>query len=114
MNGVNKAVGTDLLEVYEEDTTPEYLMLADDSGDNIMAGIVTLEDVQVKGRLSRTKLFPGKVHSSYIREMTFGDLYNYIKDPTPYVGSYAPITGDDFVGEPSELRDGMYLDICKE
>ena len=114
MSGVNKYVGTELLEVYEEDNTPDYIMLADDSGDEIMAGIISMYDITVKGRLGRCKAFPGKVHASYIREMTFSDLYSYIKNPDPYVGYYIPISADYFTGDPTELRDGKYLDICKE
>lgn len=113
-SGVNKYVGTELLEVYEEDNTPEYIMLADDSGDEIMAGIISMYDITVKGRLGRCKAFPGKVHASYIREMTFSDLYSYIKNPDPYVGYYVPISADYFTGDPTELRDGKYLGICKE
>lgn len=110
-NGVCLAVYDKLLEVYEEADIPQQLMFADDTDDVVRVGIVNIGGLIEKSRLSRTKIFPGEVNTPYLKEFNGMEIYDYLEKPEEYMGKFK-ILKHEIYGEPSELRDGRYLDIC--
>ena len=42
------------------------------------------------------------------------DVHTYIKDPNKFVGKMTKISDDTFLGDPSELEDGKYLEYCPD
>lgn len=112
-NGVCLAVYDKLLEVYEEGDIPQQLMLATDDNDIVKLGIVNIDSIVVKSRLSRTKIFAGNINSPYIKEFNGMEVYNYLEHPELYIGKFKKLS-HEILGDPSELRDGLYLDICKD
>lgn len=110
-NGVCLAVYDKLLEVYEEADIPQQIMFADDTNDVIRVGIVTIEGLIEKSSLSRTKIFQGEVNTPYLKEFNGMDIYNYLEKAEEYMGKFK-VLRHEIYGDPSELRDGLYLDIC--
>ena len=113
--GVCLAVMDKLLEVYEEDDIPQCLVLADDTGKNVKLGIVMTDSIPVRSRLSRAKVFNGTdIDTHYITGKSYLDIRTYIKNPDKYIGKLMKVTDDTFIGDPSELEDGKYLEYCKD
>lgn len=111
--GVCPAVNDKLLHVFEEDETPDMLMLADDSRDKLKIGIVILEDVPERSRTSRAKVLQGtNINTKYLKGFNWLDLAKCMNDPDSYVGKLKIFKGQ-FYGD-VELEDGFYLDICKD
>lgn len=110
-NGVCLAVYDKLLEVYEESDIPQQIMFADDTDDIVRVGIVTIEGLIEKSSLSRTKIFQGEVNTPYLKEFNGMDVYNYLEKAEDYMGKFK-VLKHEIYGDPSELRDGLYLDIC--
>ena len=114
-NGVCLAVMDKLLEVYEEDEIPNCLIFADDSGKNLKLGVIDIANVPMRGRTSRAKIFPGKdVNTKYIRKADYMGIRLYLKNPDKFVNNLKRATADDFIGDPSEMEDGFYLDLCQD
>lgn len=114
-NGVCTAVMDKLLQIYEEDNIPQCLILADDSGKNLKLGIVDTAEVPVRSRTSRAKVFAGTdINTKYIKEDTYIGIRTYLKDADKFVGNLRKASAKDFIGNPSEMEDGFYLDMCKD
>lgn len=112
-SGVCLAVMDKLLQVYEEDEIPQCLILADDSGKHIKIGIVDTAEVPERSRTSRAKVFGGtNIDTKYIKGETYIGVRMYLKDADKYVGNMKKVSENDFIGDPSELEDGFYLDMC--
>ena len=111
--GVNTAVMDKLLEVYEEDEIPMEMVCADDTTGVDRLGVCVLAEVGFRGRLSRTKIFPGDVNISYLKGCNEMELYSYLERPDLYAGKYRRLT-TKILGDPEELLDGRYLGICKD
>lgn len=112
-NGVCLAVRDKLLEVIEEDDIPSYLLLAGEEGDRIRMGIVPTKGIAVRSRLSRTKVLNGdRINTSYIKGFRNGyELAGFMHNPDDYLGKYKWYK-DEFIGDPEEVKDGKYLDVC--
>ena len=104
-----------LLQIYEEDNIPQCLILADDSGKNLKLGVVDTAEVPVRSRTSRAKVFAGTdINTKYIKEDTYIGIRTYLKDADKFVGNLRKASAKDFIGNPSEMEDGFYLDMCKD
>ena len=113
--GVCLAVMDKLLEVYEEDEIPQCLALADDSGRNVKLGLVNTETIPVRSRTSRAKVFNGtNIDTKYIKGMSFMEVHSFIDSPNKYLGKLMRVNDNTFIGDPSELEDGKYLEYCKD
>ena len=115
-NGVCLAVRDKLLEVYDEDKVPRYLLLADDSYmDRVRIGIVETEGIAIRSRTSRAKVLNGDyINTSYIKG--FNDpmqLSMFMEHAEQHIGKLKWYKGN-FYGEDTEIADGTYLDICKD
>lgn len=112
-NGVCLAVYDKLLEVYEEKDIPQLLMLADDTEDVVKVGVIATDIINVRARTSRAKIFDGKVNCPYIKEFNGMEIYSYLENAQNYMGKFK-ILRNEILGNPEELRDGLYLDICRD
>lgn len=112
-NGVCLAVYDKLLEVYEERDIPQQILLANVINEDVYLGVATIDGLQERSRLSRTKVFPGKIDTPYLKEFNGMEIYNFIEKPEEYMGKVKKFK-HRFFGNPSDVRDGMYLDICKD
>lgn len=111
--GVCLAVMDKLLEVYEEADIPQCLILADDSGKKVKLGILHPDEIPVRGRTSRAKVFNGKnINTKYIKGCTYFDLASYIKDPDRFFNKLTKVDDDTFLGDTEEMLDGKYLEYC--
>ena len=113
--GVCLAVMDKLLHIYEEREIPECIALAEDNGTDVRLGIVNVEGIAERGRRSRVKVFEGKnINTAYIKGMSYLESYLYINNPNEYTGKLKVVNEDTFIGDPSEMEDGYYLDMCKD
>lgn len=114
-NGVCTAVMDKLLHIYEEDEIPQCLILADDTGKNLKVGVVDTAEVPMRSRTSRAKVFGGVgINTKYIRGADYLGIRTYLRDADRFVGNLKKATAKDFIGNPEEMADGMYLDLCKD
>jgi hypothetical protein len=113
--GVCTAVMDKLLEVYEEHEIPQCIVLADDTGKNVKVGIVKTDAIPIRSRTSRAKVFNGTdIDTKYIKGMSYIEAMTYINNPNKYMGKLMKISDTTFIGDPSELEDGKYLEYCKD
>lgn len=109
--GVCLAVMDKLLEVYEEEDFPQCLILADDTGKNIKLGVVKTEDIPMRGRQSRAKIFGGThIDTKYIKGCSYFELVKYLKNPDRYFNKLVVAEDDAFIGDIEEMADGTYLE----
>lgn len=114
-SGVCLAVMDKLLQVYEEDEIPQCLVLAEDNGTRIRVGVVDTATVPERSRTSRAKVFGGTdINVQYIKGETYIGVRMFLKDADRFVGSLKKVTEKDFIGDPSELEDGFYLEMCNK
>lgn len=112
--GVCVAVMDKLLHVYEEDEIPAQILLADDTQAKLRLGVVVTADVPERSRLSRAKVLSGSdIDTHYLKGFKDMDLVKFVEDPDAYLGKLKVFKGD-FYGDPSELLDGDYLEICTD
>lgn len=112
--GVCLAVKDKLLHIYEEEDIPDYILLADDTKDKIRLGIVNTADVPVRSRTSRAKVLSGvDIDTHYLNGYNGFDLVKYITNSEDHIGKLKNFKGE-FIGDPSDLDDGFYLNICKD
>ena len=113
-HGVCTAVRDKLLKVYEESEIPEYLLLADNSGKALRLGVVPVRDIPERSRTSRAKVLQGSdINTEYIKAFNNFELVQYITQADDYVGKLKNFKGE-FLGDPSEMLEGEYLDVCKD
>jgi len=113
--GVCLAVMDKLLEVYEEEDIPQCLLLADDSGKKIKLGVLHSNEIPVRGRTSRAKVFNGKnIDTKYIKGCSYFELATYLKNPDRYYNKLTKIEEDAFIGDIEEMADGKYLEFCTD
>lgn len=113
--GVNLAVMDKLLQVYDEKDIPNCIAFADDTGKSVKLGIAMTDNIPVRSRTSRAKIFPGtSINTKYLKGMTYMEMLTYIKDPERYIDKLYKISDDTFMGDPGEMEEGFYLDICKD
>lgn len=113
-HGVCTAVRDKLLKVYEEYEIPEYLLLADNSGKALRLGVVPVRDIPERSRTSRAKVLQGSdINTEYIKAFNNFELVQYITQADDYVGKLKNFKGE-FLGDPSEMLEGEYLDVCKD
>ena len=104
-----------LLQVYEEGEIPQCLILADDSDGKVKLGIVDTSEIPERGRLSRAKVLGGTgINTKYIKGCPYMTAMTFVKSADKYVGNLKKVTAKDFIGDPSELEDGEYLELCKD
>lgn len=113
--GVCTAVMDQLLHIYEQDEIPQVLLLADDTGKHVKMGMLVTEDIPVRSRTSRAKVFVGtNINTKYLRGSSYMSATAYCKDINKYAGKLKMLNFDDLVGSEEELEEGMYLDLCKD
>lgn len=113
-NGVCRAVIDKLLHVYEEKDLNQVIVVADDSESKIKLGAIMVSDIKMKSRTSRTKVLDGtRIDYKYLNTFSYIDYMRFVEDPEQYVGKYKKMKGD-FLGDPSLMEDGRYLEICKD
>ena len=111
-NGVCLAVKDKLLHIYEENEVPDYLVLADDSGSKTKLGVVVMEDVPERSRLSRAKVLSGTdINTEYMHGFKGMELMTFMSNPDSYIGKLK-IFKDDIYDDSVELGQGDYLGIC--
>lgn len=111
-NGVCLAVKDKLLHIYEENEVPDYLVLADDSGSKTKLGVVVMEDVPERSRLSRAKVLSGTdINTEYMHGFNGMGLMKFMSNPDSYIGKLK-IFKDDIYDDSVELGQGNYLSIC--
>ena len=112
--GVCLAVMDKLLHVYEEDEIPAQILLADDTQAKLRLGVVVTAGVPERSRLSRAKVLSGSdIDTHYLKGFEGMDLVKFVEDPDAYLGKLKVFKGN-FYGNPSELLDGDYLEICTD
>jgi DNA gyrase subunit A len=81
LNGVCRHVFDKLLEVYEEDEIPEYMLFVDDTQPKgVKLGLVKSSGIKEVGRITRTRILPGRdIETKYIKPLSskeafYGDL----------------------------------------
>lgn len=112
--GVCTAVMDQLLEVFEEGEVPEYLLLADDTSDDIKLGVVVMNTVPERSRTSRAKVLQGKdINTKYLKGFNGLGLAQFIENPDAHIGKLRVFKGE-WYGEPEEVEDGFYLEYCKD
>lgn len=113
--GVCLAVRDKLLEIYEENQIPEYLLLADDTGSKVKVGVVVTNTIPERSRLSRAKVLScgGEINTKYLKGFNGMGLASFISDPDDYIGKLKVFKGD-WYGDPGEVQDGYYLEMCKD
>lgn len=112
--GVCIAVMDKLLHVYEEEDIPDCLLLADDTKDKIRVGVVVIDGVIEKSRLSRTKVLSGTdIDTHYLKGFKGIQCAMFISNVDSYVGKLK-VFKNEWLGNPEEVLDGDYLDICKD
>lgn len=108
-SGVDLHVYDDLIEVYEEDEIPEYLLVADYRNEKLRFGVAKVSDIREAGRRSRAKVFSGEgVNIGYLCGMTFNQLINFMEDPFYYTGRMRPLGDRDVYGDPELVKEGRY------
>lgn len=113
-NGVCTAVRDQLLEIFEEDEVPEYLLLADDTSDKIKLGVVVMDSVPERRRTSRAKVLSGNyINTKYLKGFNGLELAGFIENPDSLIGKLKVFKGE-WYGEPEEVEDGFYLEYCKD
>lgn len=111
-NGVCLAVKDKLLHIYEENEVPDYLVLADDTGSKTKLGVVVMEDVPERSRLSRAKVLSGTdINTEYMHGFNGMDLVKFMSSPDNYIGKLK-IFKDEVYDDSVELEHGDYLGIC--
>lgn len=112
--GVCLAVKDKLLHVYEEDEVPDYLLLADDSGSKTKVGVVVMDTVPERSRLSRAKVLSGTdINTEYLKGFNNLGLAKYMGNPDNYIGKLK-VFKDDVYDDSVEIETGKYLGICKD
>lgn len=115
-NGVPLKVMDQLLEVYEESEIPKYLMVADDSTGKIKLGIAEVDKIPVRSRRSCAKVFKGtdeNIH--YLRGFDNSlDINKFVRNPEQYLDKLKVANIEDINGDPETLKDGSYLELCKD
>ena len=113
--GVCLAVMDKLLEIYEEEDIPQCIVVADDTGRKVKLGIADVNTIPERGRTSRAKVFNGSnIDTYYIKGMSYLDAHSYVRSADDFVGKMKAVSEDTFIGDPSDLEDGRYLEICKD
>lgn len=108
-NGVCERVYNKLLEVYEESDVPDYIIAAnEDEKGNIRVGICSTASIIHKSRLSRTKVFDGKVDVEYLYGLSVDRFYTFMSNPGNYLGKVRKLT--DTVYEDIEFEDSRYAE----
>lgn len=113
--GVCLAVMDKLLDVYNEEDVPELMLCGGQVGDRIYLGIASLKLAKEKSRTSRTKILDG-ADIDYFCTKGFNNIIeiaHFMSDVNFYMGKFRWFRGD-FYGDPAELVDGRYLEICKD
>lgn len=107
--GVDLNVYDKLIEVYEEDEIPEYLLVADYRNDDVRFGLAKVSDIRVASRRSRAKVFGGDgVNIGYLCGMNFGELFNFMEDPFYYTNRMRPLGKREVYGDTELVKEGRY------
>lgn len=112
-NGVCTAVMDQLLQVYEEKDIPQCLILADTHGKRMKLGIVDTDNIPVRSRTSRAKVFDGTgICTDYILGCDYLHAQMYIKNSAKFVGKLTKVIPEEDLSEVNlELEDGEYLEF---
>lgn len=112
--GVCTAVMDQLLHVYEEDEIPKVLMLADDTGKHVKMGVLYTDDIPVRSRTSRAKVFNGTgICTKQLRGFDYMKAIAYCRNMDKYVNKLKVLDFNDLADGGDGFEEGIYLDICK-
>lgn len=107
--GVDKHVYDCLVEVLDEDSTNNYLLVADDDN-GVRFGVIDINTVTRKSRTSRTKALKGKdINIKYCHTFGLMDLHQYIRKPDQYLNAMRKFDGVMY-GDVNLMADGRYID----
>jgi len=112
--GICLAVMDKLLHVYEEKDIPMQILLADDSTGKVRLGVVNTNSIAERSRISRAKVLSGdNINTKYLKGFNDFELVKYLEDPDQFMGKLK-IMKSNFLGNPCDLEDGDYIDLCKD
>lgn len=112
--GVCLAVKDKLLHIYEENEIPQYILLAEQTDTRLRLGVVVTANVPERSRVSRAKVLSGSdIDTHYLKGFNNMELAMFMENPDNYVGKLKVFKGQ-FYGNPEEILDGDYLEICKD
>ena len=114
-NGVDPRVGSQLLEVFEEDEMPKYLMVADDHGSTTKFGLTDVSQVLVKGRTTRTRVWRGEnINCNYYAKLEYRDLLMHLKNVNYFMGAMKCPKPDSFNNVDALLEKFVLGKFAKE
>ena len=114
-NGVDPRVGSQLLEVFEEDEMPKYLMVADDHGSTTKFGLTEVSQVLVKGRTTRTRVWRGgNINCNYYAKLEYRDILMHLKNANYFMGAVKCPKPDSFNNVDALLEKFVLGKFAKE
>ena len=114
-NGVDPRVGSQLLEVFEEDEMPKYLMVADDHGNTTKFGLTDVSQVLVKGRTTRTRVWRGEnINCNYYAKLEYRDILIHLKNANYFMGAVKCPKPDSFNNVDALLEKFVLGKFAKE
>lgn len=117
-SGVPLAVMDKLLEVYEEGSYPQYLLLGDMSGKKLKIALVKVDSIAERSRTSRAKVLSdssSKLDTRYIMGMSVMQMLTTIKDPERFMGKLGVATDDAVFDDVDiNLNEGHYVEYCPD
>lgn len=109
--GVCTAVMDKLLEIYEENEIPDYLLLADDTKGDLRIAVLVTQTVPERSRLSRAKVVNGTdIDTKYIKGFNNLELIQFMSQSDDYVGKLKKYKGY-FYDTDAEIPDGKLLEF---
>lgn len=111
--GVDQNVYNMLLEVYEEDQFPEYLVVADEQANGkVRFGVTRVSEIREASRKSRAKVFGGNnIDIKYIAGMKYMDLLQFMEEPLYYVNRMRSLGNREVYGDVSTImKEGRYYE----
>ena len=106
--GVCTAVMDKLLEIYEENEIPDYLLLADDTKGDLRIAVLVTQTVPERSRLSRAKVVNGTdIDTKYIKGFNNLELIQFMSQSDDYVGKFKGY----FYDTDAEIPDGKLLEF---
>lgn len=108
--GVDTNVYNALVEIIEEKDIPEYLVVAEDSGNKVRFGVTRVSEIREASRKSRAKVFGGSnLDIRYVAGMTYIDLLQFMEEPLYFSDRLRPLGNREVYGDASTImKEGRY------
>lgn len=110
--GVDLHVYDMIVDIIPEDNIGDYLFVADyDYRDRLRVSFAKVDDIPVRSRKSRAKVFQGdNLNICNLHMFTYFDAIKYIGNFEWYVNKMRVLKEEDFLGDPELIEDGRYAD----